>query len=220
MIVSFVAVLATVSALHAATLTVGPNGQYRDIQSAVDKAKSGDTISVAAGTYNTDGPIRIEGKHNLTITANGEVSVVCSDMYANIFEISSSDHVTITGLTVGHEETPECEGDVIYVFGSRNVTVQECDLYGCGVVGVDFNFCTNAQVLSNSLHDNSFAGISIYACSDITVKDNTFTDNVYHFSLDFKFYKRNGSFPGNVLLKNNTFNYSEAYTGAGDGYQE
>ncbi len=39
------------SAALAATLTVGPNGDYATIQGAVDNAASGDVIQVAAGTY-------------------------------------------------------------------------------------------------------------------------------------------------------------------------
>ena len=38
----------------AATLTVGSSGTYSTIQSAVNNASSGDTITIAAGTYNED----------------------------------------------------------------------------------------------------------------------------------------------------------------------
>ncbi len=218
-LVSLVTVLCFTSALHAATLTVGMTGQqYGDIQAAVDKAKSGDTISIAAGTYYTVGPIRIEGKRNLTITAD-RANVVCTEIYENVIEITYSENILIYGLTAGHQETPYCSGDVILIEYSRNVTVKQCDLYGCGVCGIDYLYCTNMEAINNNLHDNSYAGICTYACSGIKVKDNTFVDNETHFALDYTTCDYNGTFANNIVLSGNTFTYSEDY-GVNDDYYE
>lgn len=50
---------------HTATLNVGPDEEYKTIQSAVDAASNGDIINVASGTYPEN--VNIENNSNITI---------------------------------------------------------------------------------------------------------------------------------------------------------
>jgi hypothetical protein len=131
-------VLFTVSALIpapalATDFFVAPNGSDRflgtsknsplqRIQVAVDKAKAGDTITLAPGTYKQDFVTRTNGTENQPITITGSAdAVVKGGGKARVVEINHS-YVVLNGFTIdglhGNPESAKGYRDkLIYVQG-------------------------------------------------------------------------------------------------------
>lgn len=94
-----------ISAASAATLNVGSGDTYHTIQSAIDAAHDGDTISVAPGIYNetiqvTNKQLNIIGQHYPSINGarlwGGVTGMLCGLAFTkNGVELSDGGHITI-----------------------------------------------------------------------------------------------------------------------------
>ncbi|GAA4016538.1 polysaccharide lyase 6 family protein [Allokutzneria multivorans] len=89
------------------------------LQSAIDKAKSGDRVVLAAGRYEAKQPIKIARKSGVTIAA---ASVGGAEIFgANGFTFESSDHVTVEGFRFTHAATVSVPSSSRHIRLSRNV---------------------------------------------------------------------------------------------------
>lgn len=166
-------------------ITLSP-GKY-DLTSAADygAAASGNyTWSEAYDGYE----LEISGVSNLTIKADGDVEITTLPRYANVIRLSSCTGVTLSGLTLGHEEAPGyCAGNVVRVDSSTDVSVNSCGLYGCGVVGVfavnsqrvfindsDIYECTQNAVIAHLCRDVRVTGCRVYDCGNADYASNLF----------------------------------------------
>jgi hypothetical protein len=147
------AVFAAYLSAEAATIRLTPDGR-ETIQQAIDRSQEGDVIVLAAGTYYTQSPILVEHKRDLTIRGEDSVLIVNSQTYDHVFSIFDCTKLSITDIEAGHSETPFCYGDVIYITQCENVEIVRCNLYGCGVIGVEMVKCTDIRVLNCLIHDN------------------------------------------------------------------
>jgi parallel beta-helix repeat protein len=147
----------------AAELTVGTGGQYKTIQEAVNAAKSGDTVSVAPGTYTEN----VVVDKPLTITAaSARPTVQAADASKDVFLVTSPG-VRINGLTVTGGEsgvmlqnTSKCV--VTNVFAQDNVR------------GVYLSYSTENEISNNNLANNGYGVYGDYASRN-TISSNVAT---------------------------------------------
>lgn len=188
--------LVTVSSVDELLGAIGSNtvitvraGRY-DLTSAADygtagaDAGAGYTWSEAYDGYE----LEISGVSNLTIKADGDVEITTLPRYANVIRLSSCTGVTLSGLTLGHEEAPGyCAGNVVRVDSSTDIAVNSCGLYGCGVVGVyatnsqhvfindsDIYECTQNAVIAHSCRDVRVTGCRVYDCGNADYTSDLF----------------------------------------------
>ncbi|MBQ2897180.1 MAG: hypothetical protein IJE46_02520 [Clostridia bacterium] len=106
--------------------------------------------------------IRIKDVENLTFEAKGNVEIKLNLGYVPVFEIEDSKNITFIGLSLGHD-VPEggCEGDgdVIFALNSKNITIDNCDLWGCGIVGIVANYSENINVTNTTIRDCAVAAV-------------------------------------------------------------
>ena len=83
--------------------------------------------------------LRIEGINNLSIEGNGQAEIVLDYGAAPVAFIINSTAIELSGLIMGHD-VPEygCEGEgyVVQIADSKDIAINNCDLYGCGVTGI------------------------------------------------------------------------------------
>jgi hypothetical protein len=166
-----------VSAASAATLNVCASGcTYSSIPEAINNAKSGDTINIAAGTY--DEHLAIPGSGgaaSLSLQGAGAgKTTIDGTESGTVVAISSHETVTITGVTVTHgaESAIQNRGTLTL----NNSTVSENAAFQGG--GIDNEGGTlkvnNSTVSTNGANE----GAGIYnGGGTVKVNNSTLSDN-------------------------------------------
>ena len=155
-----------------------------------------------------DGPaLTIYGVDNLVIRSeSGDVkkcTLSAVPRYANVLSFRNCSNVAVQGITAGHTVEPGyCMGGVLNYRGCHGVLVENCGLYGCGILGVQADLCSDITVKHCDIYECSYGGIqmsevngvaiencvfrdlggrnmSFYDCRDITVDGETFSENMH-----------------------------------------
>ena len=124
--------------------------------------------------------LKLMDVHDLTIAGagKGETIITALPRYAAVLRFQGCEDLTVRGITAGHSEAPGfCSGNVLDFVGCRNVALEDCGLYGCGVLGVwatgcsglavrttDIYECTNGAAELSNCEEVSFEGCSIHDC--------------------------------------------------------
>ncbi len=170
--------------------TDGADGCYTSIQSAVDAAAAGDTITIAPGTYSLTSTVIINKA--LTIAGTGEAIVqTTTPTVVSVFEIDASD-VTISGLTITDTALPAFGVLTPYETSNSLIKIPNSNM------GL-----TNISILNNTIYVpaqsgamSTWNGIGIYV-NRLTVTGLTISGNTI--------YNTRG---GVVISYNNAVNFS------------
>jgi len=165
--------------LPAETVRVSPSGQ-RSLQAAIDSARNGDSIVLAAGTYSSAAAVTLADRERLTLRGEGDVRIVCMDLYQNVIAVIGGRDLRIEGIQARHAQplnAYECEGSVIWAENVKGLVISRCELAGSGSIGVDLSGSEEVEVTGCWLHNNTFAAISLTDVSSITISDNRIVGN-------------------------------------------
>ena len=129
-----------------------------------------------------DGPgLVITGVNNLTIrskdgkTKNHTINAV--PRYANVLTFVNCDNLVLSGFTAGHTKEPGvCAGGVLKFQGCTMVSVDNCGLFGCGILGVQAEGCTSITLRKCDIYECSNGGVSMSDTTGITIEKCTFRD--------------------------------------------
>lgn len=165
------------------------------VQELVSAMKPDTVINLAPGTYNIteasdistryiswentfDGPqLNLNGIKNLTImggTSAGDYHLVVSPSYADVIQFFNCDNIRITGVKMGHLKTGGCVGSVLHFITSKGIELSNCDLYGCGVIGLELESVNNIKVSRSYIHDCSSELLFMENCNQVVFDHTTF----------------------------------------------
>ena len=121
-----------------------------------------------------DGPgLVIRNVENLTITGASPImaSIVAEPRYAEVLSFEDCRNISLSGFTAGHtQEISDCAGGVLCFMGSDEVSIENCSLYGCGVLGVTATNCKQMRISFTEIHHCSFGAFSLDSCRDVTIE--------------------------------------------------
>ena len=129
-----------------------------------------------------DGPeLIVTNLSNLTVRGSGEKAtdkvLSCVPRYADVLTFENCANIYVTHITLGHTQEPGyCMGGVLHFQNCQDVLAEDCDLYGCGTLGVIGDQSLNIQVINNLIHDCSVGGVEFSGCENVRVDGNTFRD--------------------------------------------
>lgn len=174
------------------------------VMSAGEYVVPSEWVTSEWGDYEIGKSIVIDGINNLEIVGTGVTKVALDVGYLPVFEVLNSSNITFTGLTIGHnvpEYGCEGEGDCISLFNSSNITINNCDLYGCGVMAIYGAEVSDIYVNDSILRDCMINAISIYGLAgEVEVNNCKLYGNAYDsFSAQTSpfliFYAKDGETP-------------------------
>jgi hypothetical protein len=141
------------------TIRIGKGQEWESLDAYFTKERQNVFVIVEDGTYYTDSDLWVSGK-NIIIKGEGDVSLLCKELYKNVMWVEG-ENIVIDNLHMMHEmpgdETNQnCSGRVLAFDHANNVTVQNCDLNGCGLAGLHDNLGNGTVYVEyNYIHNNS-----------------------------------------------------------------
>ncbi len=130
-----------------------------------------------------DGPgLVISGVDDFSIVGAGKdaTRVETLPRYANVFSFVNCTNVSVSALTAGHTLADVgCLGSVLYFYGCKGADVEQCGLFGCGVLGVEAVSCAGIIAKGNEIYECSYGAVQMSQCSDVTFEENDIHDCGY-----------------------------------------
>lgn len=181
----------------AATLRVGEGEQFATPQQAIDEVSDGDTIVIRAGIYEFNESIELRGHNDIWILGEEgprliydiSTRLICNSGINNVMWIINCDRITVSGLCATHTEPAEdqrCYGNVFGIDGCNDITIENCEINGCGAIGVYTNLVDGIVLRNNYIHDNTICAVQYYGQSlmmesnhleGMTMEGNTILNN-------------------------------------------
>ena len=128
------------------------------------------------------------GLRNLTIRGGNGCKIVVEPRYAYILSFYRCSNIRLERLTLGHTEEGYCEGGVINAVKSENLSIANCDLYGCGTYGLETDACKRVAMERSIIRDCSYGIMQI-----MNTEDCSFTDCDFVRCREFNLVAVNGS---------------------------
>jgi len=190
----------------AATLNVGQGQTYATIQSAIDAAKTGDTILVNEGTYDENPLIKTNG---ISLLGNNrDKTIIEGKKTSSGIRIDEVNNVIVSGFTVKNSGGGGADAAGITIYKGNGNTVSNMIVIG-NSVGISIYQGSNNNVISgNIIESNSGYGVYLYASNDNKIFNNNIKNNkigIYAYSS-----KTNRLFSNNLID-----NKDQAYDNSG-----
>lgn len=124
-------------------------------------------IRLGDGEYAFDYGLSIGTCDNLSIIGTDKTQIVVNNGGATVLDSYGAKNLLLYGLVLGHDIPPmdECSMGVLSFFGCENVSVIGCDIYGCGLVGIEAS--GDVTVTDSVIRECSYSAVQTY--SDCTV---------------------------------------------------
>lgn len=176
-------VLLITGSATASTLEVGQGKTHTTIQSAIDAAKTGDTILVNEGTYN-ENPL-IKTNEISVMGKNREKTIIEGRKTSSGIRIDEVNNVVISGFTIKNSGGGGQEDAGVAIYKGNGNTVSNLIITG-NSVGISIYQGSNNNIVSgNTIESNSGYGINIYASNDNKIFNNNIKSNkigIYSYS--------------------------------------
>jgi parallel beta-helix repeat protein len=167
----------------------GANCAFQTISAAITAAVSGDTITVAAGTYIEN--VNVNKSLTLTGASSATVTVTAASQTDSVFTVAAN-NVTISGFTARHTTMTGNEGYAGIKFGSG---VTGCNIHDNILINNQYGILLqdpentttpgNNTFTSNNASSNGVSGIEMQHSYGNTFTTNTTNSNgSYGFRLD------------------------------------
>lgn len=121
--------------------------------------------------------VAICGMKNLNITSKKGAIIVSSPRYDDVLKLVRCQNTSLSNLVLGHTNEGYCQDGVVSIINSDHVTINDCDLYGCGTEGLIIDgsekvYCNNVIV-----RDCSYYIMHIQDSKDVNFSKCKFHNN-------------------------------------------
>ncbi|MBI4833489.1 MAG: right-handed parallel beta-helix repeat-containing protein [Planctomycetes bacterium] len=178
-----------------------------NIQRLIDNAKDGDVVDIPYGRYILKEGLKVKNRINLKILCQKGTQIFVDDVNEAIISIENSRDILLENAHLRHLkplEEYECHGGVVVIRESSKTVISNCDLNGCGAIGVHAEGSNSVTIEHCYIHDNTFTAFYINNCDDVKIRGNIIEDNAGFLNL----YKI-----GNMEMSDNLIQRNGGYWG-------
>jgi hypothetical protein len=157
-----------------------PPWKTLNIQSLIDEASDGSTIKIPFGEYTLSKGLIINGRNNLILTSQPGTRILVEDTNADVLHILKSNGIQVKNLYLRHVKPLEeynCHGAVIRLENSEDSAIMNCELNGCGAIGVSGWSCGYILVHSCFIHQNTFNAFYFNDCDEVDIQSSVVMNN-------------------------------------------
>ena len=161
--------------------TIMVETELLDFSTATDYGKGFNDHYYWMETY--DGPcLIIRDTENLQIIGRGKdkTTLQVTPRYAEVLHFENCSAIQIANLTAGHlKDFPgSCMGDVFEFENCRNVNIENCGLFGCGVNGILASDCDSFGIRNTEMYECSSFGALLSLCTRFAFEECSVHDCV------------------------------------------
>ncbi|MCR5178364.1 MAG: right-handed parallel beta-helix repeat-containing protein [Lachnospiraceae bacterium] len=110
--------------------------------------------------------------------SEGDILICVSDAYSPVMEFNEGSHITIRGITAGHAVEPGyCSGSVLSFNTVGSLTIDKCNLYGCGTYGIEAYSTYNATVTDTEIYECTYGLVSLSQSGSFNFKNCVMRDS-------------------------------------------
>ncbi len=139
--------------------------------------------SNAGGLFYTDeydgNSLVVAHRHDIIIEGKKgkDVEFIVTPSYADVIRFEHCKNIMVKNITMGHKVTGGCSGDVLVFSQCKDVEVDGCNLYGCGVNGLTLDHTRQVNVKGTHLYGCSDDGVQLINSNDATFTNCSIYDN-------------------------------------------
>jgi len=119
----------------------------------------------------------VTGDNHLTLRGRAGAALLASPRYANTLLFRDCQDLCLEELTLGHTEAGECVGGVLRLEGCSEVRIEDCQLFGSGVMGLDLEGCSGVTVLRSTIRDCTSGALSASGVQNLRLEGVRLTGN-------------------------------------------
>lgn len=130
--------------------------------------------------HETDGPqLILSGFKNLSIRSNADdrLAIKVTPRYANVLTFISCENIKLKNLFLGHTEDGYCTNGVVGFDDCRNITIENCGLFGCGTEGIELRQSENFTMTNSEIFHCSYYIMHILGSKNVKFLNCAFYNN-------------------------------------------
>ena len=97
--------------------------------------------------------------------------------YDAVITLDQCKNVTLKNIQAGHAEDISCTAPVLEIEKSRDIKIENCDLYGCGTTGIEFDESQNCKISKTTIRECKGEILSISSSKNILFSQCVFKHN-------------------------------------------
>ena len=144
--------------------------------------KSNTTIILEEGKdYTVSDFFYLSNLENVTIRGGAGTRLMSTSEESVVVYLMDCKNVTLDNLIIGHDIPATewgCEEGVVYAYGTKSLTITNCELFGCGLVGIG-SWASTIEVKNSTIRDCSAYILEIGYNSSMVFNQCTFSGNGY-----------------------------------------
>lgn len=154
--------------------------RIQDLQTLIDQTPDDTALRLPAGTYIINKGLLVKSRTGLSIIGEKGTAILLTNLDQDVLAIEDSRNIRIFNLLLRHHtplKTYECHGSVVRIDKSKDITLANNELNGCGAVGVSAQQSAGLTIEHCYIHSNSFNALYLSDLQGVRLWSNVITHN-------------------------------------------